>query len=214
MPTKRRILIQAGHLAPREPGHLAQTGAAGEQMLAVAIRDELVRFLRADGRFEPIAAPGDIPDGIKVDAALFLHADGSTNPATSGYSFGYPGGYGTNIQLANLIDSEFRRIPHIAHRRQDNYTRDMGGYYGYSRVATSGPEVLIEHGFLSNPTERAWLVAHVKDLAAAEYLALLAFWAMAVPAPKPAPRDPLWNRLRKAKFGAKSIAQILKALGR
>lgn len=213
MPTKRRILIQAGHLAPREPGHLAQTGTAGEQLLAVAIRDELVRLLRADGRFEPIAAPGDIPDGIKVDAALFLHADGSANPASSGYSFGYPGGYGTNIRLANLIDVEFRRIPHPAKRRQDNYTRDMAGYYGYSRVATSGPEVLVEHGFLSNPGERAWLVGHTKDLATAEYLALLAFWAMAVPAPKPT-RDPLWARLRKAKFGAKSIQQILKALGR
>jgi hypothetical protein len=84
-----RVLVQAGHIAPREPGFEAGTGTVREQELTKAIRRRLVKLLRKDGRFQPVPCPGDIPDGIS-DAAIFLHGDGSTNPASSGYSFGFP----------------------------------------------------------------------------------------------------------------------------
>lgn len=186
----KTILVQAGHLAPRQPGHESQTGTGGEIDLVTRIRDQLVSLLAADGRFTVLAMPGYIPHGIKCDAALFLHADGSVNPATSGYTFGYPAGYAVNKKLADLIDKRFRQIPHPAKRGRDNYTRDLAGYYGFGTVDTPGPEVLVEHGFLTNPQERAWLTTHTHQLANAQYLALLDYFAMTPPVPKPAPARP------------------------
>jgi len=185
---KKRVLVQAGHLAPREPGFESGTGTNGEIALVTAIRDKLVGLLRADGRFEPIPMPGWIrPRGIKVDAALFLHGDGSGNSQASGYSFGYPL-YRVNRHLAELIGDEFNKLPgHPPHHR-DNYTRDLAGYYGFSRVDTPGPEVLVEHGFLTNPRERAWLFDNVAELAKAEYRALLNYFDMDPPAPPKPPK--------------------------
>lgn len=169
MPLK--VLIQKGHVAPREPSFEGGTGTVREQELATAIAVELKTLLERDPRFLPIVVPGDIPDGIKVDAALFLHGDGSANPASSGYCFGYPE-HRINRDLAGRIAAHFDRIPGMPPHRRDNYTRNLSGYYGFSRVLTLGPEVLIEHGFLTNPAERLWLFANVKQLALAEYRGL------------------------------------------
>jgi N-acetylmuramoyl-L-alanine amidase len=182
-----RVLIQKGHVSPREPGFEGGTGTIREQDLATAIANELAALFRADGRFEPIVVPGDIPDGIRVEAALFLHGDGSQNQSVSGYCFGYPQ-HMVNKELADRIAVEFDKIPGHPPRRTDNYTRNLSGYYGFSRVLTNGPEVLIEHGFLTNPAERLWLFANVKQLAAAEYRAVCGYFGFV-------PRDNNQKRL-------------------
>jgi len=170
-----RVLVQAGHIAPREPGFESGTGTVREQELTKAIRRRLVRLLRADSRFEPVPCPGDIPDGVAVDAALFLHGDGSTNQAATGYSFGFPIDP-VNQKLATLIDEEFKRIPGHPPHHADNYTGGLREYYGYRRVPTPGPEVLVEHGFLTNPAEQAWIFRNLTRLANAEYRALCRFF--------------------------------------
>src|SRR5258708_4999754 len=96
-----RVLVQAGHLVPREPGFESQTGAPGEMELVHDIRDELVDLLRKDGRFEPLPMPGRIPWGIRCHAALFLHADGAT-PAAHGCSFGFDDLFPVNRRLADF----------------------------------------------------------------------------------------------------------------
>jgi N-acetylmuramoyl-L-alanine amidase len=175
MVSAKRILVQAGHVSPREPGFEGGTGTVREQELTAAIQKRLVALLKADDRFEPVPCPGDIPDGVKVDAALFLHGDGSANKAASGFCFGYPNG-AVNERLARLIAVEFEKIPGHPQRGKDNYTGGLAGYYGYSRVPTPGPEVLIEHGFLTNPAEQKWLFANLGPLAMAEYRALCSFY--------------------------------------
>ena len=172
----KRVLVQAGHLAPREPG-IAGVGATGEVQLVKSIRDRLVKLLEKDGRFDGIPVPGDIPDGIKVDAALFLHADGFNDPKVGGFSFGFPKTDG-NQKLAKLIREEFLRIPGHPRSRADNGTADAAGYYGYKRVSTRH-EVLVEHGFVTNPKEHAWMKANVAKLAAAEYQALCKLFGLA-----------------------------------
>jgi hypothetical protein len=52
----------------------------------------------------------------------------------------------------------------------------MAQYYGFRHIDTPGPEVLVEHGFVTNPDERKWLQLHVGDLAQAEYNALRRFY--------------------------------------
>ena len=166
-----RVLVQAGHLPPLQPG-ITGLGTNGERELVTKIRDELVALLLRDGRFEAIPMPGRIPEGIRCDAALFLHADGVTNPTAHGCSFGFNEHFPVNKHLADLIFEEFSRIPGHPTRRRDNGTRDEHHYYGFRLVDTPGPETLVEHGFLTNPTERQWLLGHIKELARAEYVAL------------------------------------------
>ncbi len=106
---KLRILVQAGHNPPREPGFESGTGTTREQEFTKAVADRLIKMLDDDGRFDGIYSPGDIPNGIVVDAALFLHGDGSANPAATGYSFGYPN-FPINKKLADLISTEFLKL--------------------------------------------------------------------------------------------------------
>jgi hypothetical protein len=176
-PTKRRILVQAGHMRPLQPQHEAQTGAAGEAELVAQIQKRLVALLQRDGRFKPLPMPGKIPNGTRADAAVFLHADGVTNPQAHGFSFGFPDPP-INKKLANLIANEFARIPGHPSRRQDNGTEDAHQYYGFGLVSSTGPETLIEHGFMSNPHERQWLESHVPQLARAEYVAICRFFRL------------------------------------
>jgi hypothetical protein len=174
--TKRRVLVQAGHNRPLQPGHETQTGAAGEAELVHRIQKRLVQNLQQDGRFEPISMPGKIPKGTKADAAVFLHGDGAGSTAT-GFSFGFPDA-AVNKKLANFIASEFSKIPGHPHRRPDNGTDDAHFYYGFGLVDSQGPETLIEHGFLSNPTEKQWMQRHVPQLARAEYVAICRFFGL------------------------------------
>lgn len=194
-----RILIQKGHVAPREPGFEGGTGTHREQELTTAVAAALEKILKADGRFTPIVVPGDIPDGIVVDGALFLHGDGSINPHASGYCFGYPR-QAANIELARMIGLEFDKIPGCPPHRKDNYTRDLEFYYGFRRVVTAGPEVLVEHGFLTNPGECLWLFANVKRLAQAEYRALCRYYGFK-------PKADVDNEKRKAALRAWILAQ-------
>lgn len=173
-----RVLVQAGHLLPLEPG-IRGLGAAGEVELNTQIRDLLVRLLNDDSRYEAIPAAGHLPNGIHVDAALFLHCN--SGPAGArGFSFGYPGG-GRHQALADAIRAEFLKLPEgrPPGNRPDNATADEHGYYGFEseRVITNAM-CLVEHGFVSEPTEHAWLEAHVGDLARAEYVALCRHFGM------------------------------------
>jgi hypothetical protein len=173
-----RVLIQAGHVAPREPGFESGTGTVREQELTKALQRRLVALFRADKRFEPVACPGDIPDGISVDAALFLHGDGAASKEASGYSFGFPQ-HQVNAKLAKLINEEFEKISGHPPHHADNYTGGLREYYGYRRVETPGPEVLVEHGFLTNPGEQKWIFKNLDQLATAEYRAVCGYFDLA-----------------------------------
>jgi hypothetical protein len=175
----KRILVQAGHQRPLQPGHESQTGAPGEAELVADIQRALLRLLDRDPRFDGIPMPGRIDDGVQVDGAIFLHADGAANTAASGYSVGFPT-FAVNRRLAHLIADEFEKLPGRPQRRPDNNTPDMAQYYGFHHVDTPGPEVLVEHGFVTNPQEHQWLKDHVDDLARAEYRALRRFFGFAV----------------------------------
>jgi hypothetical protein len=177
-PMSLHVLVQAGHMLPLEP-HIPGLGAPGEQALNQRLRDALVKLLRDDDRFKVTPAPGNLPDGIHVDAALFLHCDGATPAAARGFSFGFPPG-GRHKELAHHIRAEFLKLPagHPPGDRADNGTKDASEYYGYSPRTISNSMCLIEHGFVTNPTEHAWMKAHVGDFARAEYVGLCRHFAI------------------------------------
>jgi hypothetical protein len=172
----KRILVQAGHQPPLQPKHETQTGAPGEAQLVADIQHALVQILNQDANFHGVPAPGKIDPNVQVDGALYLHADGFKKASAHGYSVGYPTGFEVNKRLAQLIADEIEQLPGHPTRRPDNNTADMEFYYGFGLVHTPGPEVLVEHGFVTNPDEHQWLKAHVSDLARAEYRALCRFF--------------------------------------
>jgi N-acetylmuramoyl-L-alanine amidase-like protein len=176
----KRVLVQAGHIAPRESFLESGTGTVREQELTFALRKRLVSLLNVDPRFDAFPFPGNLPEppGFRCDAAIFLHGDGSSNRSASGYSFGFPVDP-VNQKLARLIDAEFKKIPGHPPHHADNYTEGLRFYYGYRRTNTAGPEVLVEHGFMTNPAEQKWVFAHLNQLAHAEYVALCRFFGFA-----------------------------------
>jgi Mannosyl-glycoprotein endo-beta-N-acetylglucosaminidase/N-acetylmuramoyl-L-alanine amidase len=174
----KRILVQAGHQRPLQPRHETETGAPGEAELVADIQHALVGMLNKDPDFKGIPVPGRIDPGIKVDGAIYLHADGASNSSAGGYSVGYPPDFEVNRRLAQLIANEIEKIPGHPRRRPDNNTDDMKFYYGFGCVDTPGPEVLVEHGFVTNPAEHKWLKAHVNALAQAEHNALRRFFGL------------------------------------
>jgi len=174
----KRILVQAGHMPPLQRHHETQTGAPGEAKLVADIQRALVGLLEEDENFDPLPMPGRItPDSVRVDGAVFLHADGVSAASASGFSLGFPD-VAVNRRLAELIAAEIEKLPGRPPRRPNNNTADMAQYYGFGHVATAGPEVLIEHGFVTNPDEHAWLKGNVKQLAHAEHRALRRFFGL------------------------------------
>jgi N-acetylmuramoyl-L-alanine amidase len=167
-------MVQAGHNAPRQPGFESGTGTVGEIDFVKRVADALLALLKADPRFEGVYQPGWIQDSSHFDAALFLHADGA-GPTATGYSFGYQTAAGKRLSV--LIAEEFEKVGHPASHRADNYTPDEHYYYGFGHTDGSA-EVLIEHGFMTNPSERKWLESHVSELAKAEYRALCRFFGL------------------------------------
>jgi N-acetylmuramoyl-L-alanine amidase len=194
--TKKKVLVQAGHVEPQQKGHEGQTGTTREQEFTFKMAKLLVKMLDDDGRFDGIYCPGAIPSGIKVDAAIFQHGDGSASKAASGFCFGYPT-FAVNKKLADLISTEYLKLPGHPPKGKDNYTRNLSGYYGFGVVDTPGPEVLVESGFLTNPSEQAWMFANIDEMASAQYRALLAFFSLAVPVDNKGWKkgDPIWQNL-------------------
>jgi hypothetical protein len=181
--TKIRVLVQVGHETPRDPDPdlVNNTGAAGEVEVGRKIGRALVARLEADRRFRPRLIPGKVPSDVQdgsfpVDAFIALHCDGAADHTAEGWSLGFPPDP-VNKRLAQQIGKQFKTF-HRSDRRPDNNTPGMADYYGYRRVPTSGPEVLVEHGFVSNPDERAWLHDNAKRLAKAEYRALLGYFKL------------------------------------
>ena len=191
---KIRIVVQAGHVDPREPGFESGTGTAHEQDLARAVRSRLVALLLKDGRFDVVECGGRTPDPrpFKCDAFISLHGDGSGDASASGYCYGYPPG-DPSERLARDLSVCYERIPGHPPHRKDNYTRALAGYYGFSaRRISADRKVLVEHGFLTNPGEREWLLSHLGDIAAAHYRGICKHFgkrAVALsPKPKPKPK--------------------------
>lgn len=173
-------LFQAGHVAPREPEYESGTGTVREQEFTLRMQKRLAVIFARDKRFRVRLCAGDVPDGWVGDLFLSLHGDGASQ-SSHGYSFGWPANGrdpGRGPALAERLAHEWGLLGHPGGHHANNYTDGMRGYYGWGRVSAP-TKVLIEHGFLTNPGERAWMFAHVEEMAQATYRAILAHYGLA-----------------------------------
>lgn len=165
------LVIQMGHVGrPPCPGSV---GTAGEQDFTRRAGEACarlfdgrggwtVKIIDADpGYFSVRQEIGGDPTRYRGEAFVAIHCDGSDNTARNGASFGYRTDEGN--RLAQAIKAAYlRRTGRAASWLEpDNYTSNLAGYYGTGLAVGQGNRraVIFETGFLTNPDDRAMLLA-------------------------------------------------------
>jgi N-acetylmuramoyl-L-alanine amidase len=168
-----RFGIQAGHWkyteAPDElegvrnnGGGTSATGVP-EWKVNLAVAEKIAERLRAEG-IEVDILPATIPPGYWADAFISLHADGNDSTAVSGYKVAAARRdiTGKADTLARLIEAAYGPATGLA--LDPNVTRTMRGYYAFNwrryehAIHPMVPGVIVEMGFLSNPSDARLLI--------------------------------------------------------
>lgn len=167
-----RIGLQVGHLdAASQPEELASlrtstgahAGGVDEVDINAAIVAALAARLRALG-MQVDVLPATIPPGYSADAVLSVHADANLDPARQGYKSAHftP----TRNAREPLLKVEVDRAVLLRTNLLDddrNVSGNMLEYYAFNRrrfrhaVSRRTPALLVEMGYLSNPSDRRWL---------------------------------------------------------
>ncbi|WP_029215228.1 N-acetylmuramoyl-L-alanine amidase [Kallotenue papyrolyticum] len=200
------VVLQAGHWRSAElPDEFSRlrgnTGAAAggvrEVDLNVDIAHRAAEYLRAWGN-EAYVLPATVPPNYRADAFVAIHADGHANRAARGFKVAtsYRPWIASDLLVRELADEYARRtgLP-----RDWRITHNMRGYYAFNSglyqhtIAEDTPAAILEMGFLTNPTDRAYLVTHTDHVAWAIALGIARFLATRPaegwPPPPSFPRD-------------------------
>lgn len=158
-----RIIISAGHGAG-DPGAVTSSTTEAKEM--IAIRDRVVSELRGRG-FEVLWVPDDLTlrqtiswinsRATRLDVALEIHADSFTNPDVRGASVFHIANNPERQKHAEIMLTAYRRrVPQIPNRGVKPDTASGVGRLAICRDVIP-PSLLMELGFLSNPTDRSIL---------------------------------------------------------
>lgn len=168
--TPPRVAIQVGHLRSNElPDELARlrgstgafAGGISEVEVNEAVANRVAELLRARGIVVDVL-PATVPPSYDADAFVALHADGSTSTRSRGFKLATP----WRASQAAIDLMEALRIEYAAATKlPEDYaiTVNMRGYYAFAwsrhthAVARTTPPVILEMGFLTNPTDRDFM---------------------------------------------------------
>jgi hypothetical protein len=185
-----RVGLQVGHWKNHElPDELRRLRESGggtsgsgvmEWEVNLKIAEEAKKLLITEG-IEVDILPATIPPGYFADAVIAIHADGSTNPLTSGFKAATPRRdlSGKAGELLKILEEEYQKTTGLM--LDPNITRNMTGYYAFSwrryeySTHPMAPAVILETGFLTNPTEAQMLINHPELPAQAIKDALIRF---------------------------------------
>lgn len=173
----KSVAVQIGHVN-------GKAGAAYEEATLKMIYPHVVTRLKAAGltvgefdgslQFEPANYQ------YRYDAAVFLHCDSGTVKST-GFSIGFweechPG----SKALAHTLKRVYGEVSGLKFIGF-NITAGEHHYYGNRRFASECKCTLIEYGFVSNPSERAFLQSCAKRLGTATADAVIAYLQVGPP---------------------------------
>lgn len=152
-------VLQRGHVG-RRTGNLGTEGEVDYLLrFSPAVRDALT----AQGIQVELFDADNIPVGLRCDAFVALHCDGSADTSARGFSLGYPAHLGDTGALARCLRVCYGRAVDLRFRGY-NCTKNLSHYYAFRRVASPG-RAIIELGFLTNALERRYLQGHVRQMA-------------------------------------------------
>ncbi len=152
------VLISAGHegrpaSCVRYPKRACNLGAHGERDWTPVVADEAARVLREHG-VSVAREPADFDGTYDVDAAVFIHFDGSTSPCASGASIGYhEPRFAPAAQQWRALYSQY--FPYGF--QPDDFTVGLRDYYAFRQVDARNAALVLELGELTCPQQREWL---------------------------------------------------------
>ncbi len=167
-----RIGLQAGHWradeAPAELSGLRDNGTSWgntpEWRANLAIAERAGAMLEELGYVVDIL-PAVVPPSYRAHLFVSIHADGSGDPAASGYRVAPPrrDATGRARLIAELLESSYGEVTGL--RRLPTVTRRMSNYYAFNfrryehalHPMTIG--VILETGFLTNSRDREIIVS-------------------------------------------------------
>ncbi|GAC1646672.1 MAG: N-acetylmuramoyl-L-alanine amidase [Herpetosiphon sp.] len=172
------VAIQAGHwhsedhadeFAGLRTSTGAEAGGAREVDLNVDIAHRTAAYLRDWGN-EAYVLPANIPAHYHADAFVALHSDGNDNTRARGYKVAtYWRDWVASDSLVRELDDEYGKDTGLPHDWR--VTANMRGYYAFNSglyehtITEDTPGAVLEMGFLSNPVDRAYMIAN-RDLIA------------------------------------------------
>jgi hypothetical protein len=176
--TQPRVGIQVGHWKSKElPDELARlrgsTGAFVRGLSEVEVNLDVARRVEALLTARGVAVdllPATVPPAYDADAFVALHADGATKPGARGFKIATPWRTSRASQhLRDALDAEYAAATGLP--RDGAITFNMRGYYAFSfrrhthATARTTPAVILEMGFLTNATDRAFLTRNADTVA-------------------------------------------------
>jgi len=167
-----RVGIQVGHWKlenlPDELKRLKDsTGSSGggksEWQVNYEIAIRLKAILEKKGIKVDLLST-EIPKDYVADAFISIHADGNENSNVSGFKVAGPRRdlTGNSSQLADEIETSYKEATGL--ELDPNISRNMTGYYAFAwwrfdhAVHPMTTSVIVETGFLSNPSDRKIIV--------------------------------------------------------
>ncbi len=162
-----RIALQAGHWraneAPSELSGLRDNGTAWqgtaewESNLEIAQR---AGVMLEELGYEVDVLPAVVPPGYRAHLFIAIHADGSNDPAASGFRVASPRSDATGraSQVVDLLERSYgdatglRLLPTVTRRMQSYYAFNFRRYEHALHPMTIG--VIIETGFLTSAGDR------------------------------------------------------------
>jgi len=157
------VLISAGHegrpaSCARFPQHHCNLGAAGEREWTPIVADAATKILRQHG-VTVARLPADFAGTYHVNAAVFIHFDGSNPPCHSSASIGFA------HKRDAVAAAAWRKLygeywPYGF--QPDNFTESLREYYAYKQVDARDASLVLELGEITCPVEHGWLEAHLQ----------------------------------------------------
>lgn len=162
------VFLQAGHFNTPD-GRTGASGPLGNEIdWTPIVTGEATRILRAAG-VSVIQEDASIKRADKRDkryqvkVAVFIHFDGSEPAGRAGASIGYDDS--TDQPAASAWRALYSKYWPFRWK-DDNYTSDLRGYYGYRYTLTQDAELLLELGDLTSLEQAQWLKPRLKWLGA------------------------------------------------
>lgn len=157
------VLISAGHegrpaSCARFPQHRCNLGASGERGWTPIVADAATKVLRTHG-LKVARLPADFTENYRVEAAVFVHFDGSDPPCRSRASIGYSPKH--SVAAAAAWRALYGRYWPFGFE-PDNFSVGLREYYAYRQVDARDGSLVLELGEITCPVQRGWLAPRLR----------------------------------------------------
>ena len=178
-PGQKRVGLQVGHWQldqlPTELKGLgagASGGGKQEWQVNLDVAQRAAALLQSDG-IEADVLPATVPEHYRANAFLAIHADGDTTGHTRGFKVARPGFSSVpdvDDELVQSLEDTYGQVTNLP-RDDEHISLRMRYYYAFNSrrychaVAPGVPQAIIEMAYLTNATDRQYLIGNPQLLA-------------------------------------------------